>query len=280
MECNGVDAAVLAAYNAGIEQGRLRGGLGLLEAARTRELLLEFLPPPPAVVYDVGGGYGEYAWWLAARGYQAHLFDLADKNIELAAALAAEYPGTRLAGCAVADARRIDRPDHSADAVLLMGPLYHLTARADRLAALRESRRLLRPGGRLFAAAITPFATLLWAVAVYRQRGRLLEEPAFLDMVRRELDDGQHIPPPQSSYRGIGRSFFHRPNELRQELAEAGFSGCDLRGVVGAGWLAPDLDDAWREPAARKALLDSVRLLETQPEVLGLSTHLLAIAEA
>ena len=64
-----IDATVLAGYNAGIERNRLREGIGLIEFERTKEILLEKLPPPPAVIYDIGGAYGEYAWWLASLGY-------------------------------------------------------------------------------------------------------------------------------------------------------------------------------------------------------------------
>ena len=92
---------VLAGYNAGRERGRLRTDLGLSEFARTKELLLEHLPKPPAVIYDIGGAYGEYAWWLASLGYEVHLFDLSETNIRMSAELADEYPGTALAapGC-------------------------------------------------------------------------------------------------------------------------------------------------------------------------------------
>ena len=65
-------------------------------------------------------------------------------------------PGIRTA---VSDARSLDLPDGSADAVLLLGPLYHLASRADRIAAIREAARVLRPGGALFAAAISRWAT-------------------------------------------------------------------------------------------------------------------------
>ena len=118
-----IDANVLAGYNAGVERGRLHADLGLIEFERTKELLMEFLPKPPAVVYDVGGGYGEYAWFLAALGYDVHLFDIAEKNIEMSRELAAEHAGCALAAAEVADARSIPRPDGSADAVLFMGPM-------------------------------------------------------------------------------------------------------------------------------------------------------------
>jgi len=273
-----MDGDALAAYEAGIEWGRLRAGLGLIEFARTRELLRALLPGAPAVVCDIGGGYGEYAYYLASLGYTAHLFDLAARNIELAGALADSFAGVTLASAQVADARSIPMPDASADAVLLMGPLYHLTDRQERLRALRESLRLLRPGGTIFCSALTRYATTLWAMTSYGAGNRLLEDEAFMGMLMRELTDGQHIQPEGGAYTGFKRAFFHLPEELRGELTEAGFAQADVRGVIGCGWLAPDIDAAWKNERARQAILRIVRATDRDESVLGLSTHLLAIA--
>lgn len=274
-----IDKDVLAGYNAGIERGRLHTGIGLIELERTKELLLEHLPAPPAVLYDIGGGYGEYAWWLASRGYDVHLFDLAETNIRLSADLAAAYPGASLCAAEVCDARSIDRPDESADAILLMGPLYHIPEKAERIAAVRESLRLLKPGGRLFTAAITPYATMLWATTVFGRDNRLLAEEAFLHMVEHELETGEHIRPTgNTAYRGIGRSHFHTADALRVELEAGGFADNTVHGVVGAAWLAPDLDTLWADPASREALLRTVRLLDGRADILGLSTHLLCVS--
>ena len=152
-----IDKTVLADYDAGIEFGRLRSGVGRIEFDYTKELLLKNLPKPPAVIYDIGGAYGEYSWWLASLGYEVHLFDLSEKNIMMSEMLRDEYPGTELASREVCDARSVPRKDATADAVLLMGPLYHILDREDRLTAIRESRRLLKPEGLLFAGALTPF---------------------------------------------------------------------------------------------------------------------------
>lgn len=137
-----IDTAVLARYNNGIERNRLRAGIGLIEFERTKEILLEKLPAPPAVIYDIGGAYGEYSWWLASLGYEVHLFDLSETNIKISKELATEYPGVELKSALVCDARSVPRPDKSADAILLMGPLYSITEYDERLLAIKESGRL------------------------------------------------------------------------------------------------------------------------------------------
>lgn len=128
-----------------------------LELLRTRELLQRQLPSPPAVVLDVGGGTGGHAAWLAGRVYRVHLVDLVPEHVRAAA----EYG---LVTAEVGDARRLTQTDASVDAVLLLGPLYHLVGRAERIVALAEARRVLRSGGVLLAAAIGRFMAVLdWA---------------------------------------------------------------------------------------------------------------------
>lgn len=277
---NLIDKDTLAGYNAGMERGRLHKGLGLIEFARTKELLLEHLPTPPAVIYDIGGAYGEYSWWLASLGYEVHLFDLSETNICMSSELSAEYPGIALAAAEVADARNISRPDASADVVLLMGPLYSIEEKAERITAIKESLRLLKPNGKLFTAAITPYATMLWATTVFGVENHLLAEEAFMNMVKHELITGEHIRPSKNTeYHGhLVRAHFHSPTELREELAAAGCCTNTVYGVVGAAWLAPNLDALWEDPVSREALMRSVRLLDGHEDIFGLSTHLLCIS--
>ena len=273
-----IDADVLRSYNLGVEKDRLRTDSGLIEFARTCEILQEKLPPPPAVIYDIGGGYGEYAWWLADKGYQVYLYDISEKNIDMAERLAAEYPGYALAAREVADARSVRRPDASADAVLLFGPLYHIVEYDERQNALKECFRLLKPNGLLFSAAITRYATTLWAITTYGLKNELLGDADFIEMITRELADGQHIKKPDTKYKGMGRSFFTLPDELKCELSAAKFWDVDIRGVVGPAWLTPNLDEQWKNEARRENILRIVRLLEKEAPILGVSTHLLAIA--
>jgi ubiquinone/menaquinone biosynthesis C-methylase UbiE len=264
--------AIAEHYASGYEADRLRQGAGQLDRERTRELMIRLLPAAPATVLDVGGGPGGHACWLAARGYRVHLVDITPLHVQMARQASSRQPGAPLAGAEVGDARALSWADGSADAVLLFGPLYHLTGRADRLRALREAHRVLRPGGVLLAAAISRFASALDGLC----RG-FLKDPQFADIVRRDLVDGQHQNPTgKPEY--FMETFFHHPDELRQEVDEAGFAAADLYGVEGPCWLLSDFDAWWNNDTQRKRLLEIARALETEPALLGVSAHLIAAA--
>jgi SAM-dependent methyltransferase len=149
-------AEIIDYYQGEFEDTRLQTGWGPLELARTQELILRRLPLPPRVILDIGGGGGVYSHWLASQGYTVHLLDLVPSHVEWARRLCPP-----ISSAEVGDARSLPHADASIDDVLLLGPLYHFTERADRLRALTEVRRVLRPGGYVFAAAICRFASLL-----------------------------------------------------------------------------------------------------------------------
>jgi SAM-dependent methyltransferase len=93
---------------------------GELEFLRTQELLRRHLPAAPAAVLDVGGGPGVHARWLVSDGYAVHLVDLVERHLQQALVSS---------GCTaeLGDARALEAENGSYDAVLLLGPLYHLT---------------------------------------------------------------------------------------------------------------------------------------------------------
>ena len=277
-----IDTTVLAGYNAGIERNRLRAGIGLIEFERTKEILLEELPKPPAVIYDIGGGYGEYAWWLSSLGYEVHLFDLAETNIKMSGELAGEYPNIRLKSAMVCDARSVPRPDKSADAILFMGPLYSITEYDERILAVRESCRLLKNDGVLFSAALTPYSVLIPRIATYHKddakKKDELDDPAVIEIIERALTDGCYINPERKIARGLGSSHLHTAKALKEELRRGGFSLSTVHGVMGGAWLAPNLDELLEKEETRNVLLKTVRMLDTHEEIIGLSGHLLAVS--
>ena len=268
-----VERDILSYYERYDEQGRLGRGLGALEFARMRDLIGRFLAPPPGVVLDVGGGPGRYACWLAARGYQVHLIDAAPGLVEQARTASAAQPGCPLASAAVGDARSLPYGSGSADAVLLMGPLYHLPEREQRLAALREAHRALKPGGVLVAKAINRLASLLDGIC----RG-FIDDPEFVDIIRRDLADGQHRGVPGTT-RYFTTAFFHRPDQLAAEVRESGFRRKGLFTVQGPAQFAPDLDARMADPARRTQLLHLIRQVEQEDTLLGAAAHIACIAE-
>ncbi|HEV8700271.1 MAG TPA: class I SAM-dependent methyltransferase [Candidatus Polarisedimenticolia bacterium] len=267
------DAEEIAAYYArGLERDRLAGGPGALECARTQALLERYLPPSPSVVADVGGGPGRYAVWLAERGYHVHLVDPVPLHVDQARIAARDRPGAALASAEVGDARALPLPDGIADAVLLLGPLYHLAERAERLQALAEARRACRQGGVVVAAAISRFASTLDGL-----RGGFLEDPTFAAVAAGDRRDGRHRNPTRDpAY--FTTAYFHLPEELAAECAAAGLVHEATLAVEGPGWLLPDLDARLADGRRRAVLLAALAALEAEPTLAGVSAHLIAVA--
>jgi SAM-dependent methyltransferase len=253
-----------------IDEGRrITEGLGQLELFRTQEVLTRYLPAEPSSILDIGGATGVHASWLASRGHSVHVVDLMAHHVEAAARLEGE-PGRITAEAG--DARRLPVADQAFDAALLLGPLYHLTEREDRLRAWAEARRAVRAGGYVFAAAISRFASLFDGLA----RGFLFD-PAFREIAEGDLRDGQHRNPNDAPH-WFTTAYFHHPDEFRQEADAAGLDVVAVLGVEGlAGWL-PQLDERWATPEGREAILFSAARTESEPSLSGLSAHLIAVA--
>jgi len=258
-------------YLQGRESERLSGEHGELELLRTQAILARNLPRAPAAILDIGGAAGIHAFPLAEQGYQVHLID----PVELHLAQARSYEATSgitLASIGRGDARRLEIPTGSADAVLLLGPLYHLIEQSDRLQALREARRVLAPGGVLFAAAISRFASLIDGLS-----SGFFRDAEFRKIVAADLASGQHRNPTNNpAY--FTTAYFHRPEELAAEVRDAGFADVQILAVEGPAWSAALVREALGEPAQRKSLIDFLALIEGEPSVLGASAHLMAVA--
>ncbi len=263
----------LAHYEQGQEAQRLQQGLGQLELIRTQELLNRHLPPPPAVIFDVGGGAGVYACWLAQQGYEVHLIDVVPLHVEQALQASQAQPDHPLASATVGDARQLDRADASVDAVLLLGPLYHLIARRDRINALQEAHRISKPNGLVFAAGISRFASTLDGLF-----SGYLADPAFVEIVQQDLLDGQHRNPPNHpAY--FTTAFLHHPEELKAEVQESSWIDTTIFVIEGPGWLLQNFEVHWHDSDRRNRLLQAIRWLETESSILGMSAHLMAIAK-
>lgn len=233
---------------------------GRLEFRRTQQLLRRLLPPPPAAILDVGGGTGIHARWLADDGYDVHLFDPVPEHVTKAR----KHAGFT---ADVGDARALPVADKSVDAVLLLGPLYHLIEATDRRKALAEAVRVLRPGGLVMAAAISRYAALLELAGL----GELNDDT--VSEVARSIETGIN----RDDAASFTSAYFHRPDELFRELSEAGL--CDVRVLGIEGPSTPALVNTAMEHQDR-ALDSAVRcalLVEADPALTSASPHLLAL---
>ncbi len=196
------------------------------EFAVTLRALEDHLPPPPAAILDCGGGPGRYAIDLTRRGYHVTLFDLSPELLTLARERATEA-GVTLAGFEEGTAIDLGRFDDGAfDAVLLMGPLYHLLDETERRQALAEARRVVKPGGPVFAAFIARYAGHIDAAARYPERAA--ETP---DVGLRIATTGR-LPPRDDGSVGFVAYFAH-PDEIEPLCRAAGLEPVEVLGVEG-----------------------------------------------
>jgi ubiquinone/menaquinone biosynthesis C-methylase UbiE len=149
----GLDDRVVRRYEVTNEDARLWvPGKGDLIRLRTWDIFNRYLPPRGRSV-DVGGGPRTHAAHLGERGYDVTLVDpvqIHDEAARRRAGLGQDWTFVVHLG----DAAELPIADGSCDAVLLMGPLYHLIEANDRHTALKEAQRVLRPGGAILAEVI------------------------------------------------------------------------------------------------------------------------------
>jgi SAM-dependent methyltransferase len=264
-----IDERIVSRYENSDEDTRLWGSPnGTLVRLRTWDILERVLPPA-CTLLDVGGGPGAHAAELARRGHRVTLIDPIERHLQRARERSDAQPDAPFrVRAGVAGELEVD--DASVDAVLLLGPLYHLLERPDRVAALAEARRVLRPGGVLAGEVISRNGWLLDA-----SLKRRLGEPGMWARIEHSLATGQSQPDGNALEPSDFWAYFHAPGELAGEMVEAGLETPDLYGVEGFAWLLPELE---ARMAAPDDLLRALRLCESDETMLGVSGHVIGVA--
>ena len=268
-DSNDVQRAVQNLYRSAPEREWQRMERHRTEFAVTLRALDAHLPPAPARVLDCGGGPGRYAITLAQRGYDVTLFDLSSELLAMAREKADEA-GVTLRGFEQGTATDLSRyADDSFDAVLLMGPLYHLLDEADRKQALAEAYRVVKPGGPVFAAFITRYAGHRDAAAHYPER-------AF-----EEAQDYHHIAqtgllPPRADGAVAFTAYFVHPTEVAPLCRSVGLDVETVLGVEGVVSMHEELINAL-EGAAWEFWVDVNYDIAHDPVIHGGVEHMLAV---
>ncbi|MEP7105063.1 MAG: methyltransferase domain-containing protein [Chloroflexota bacterium] len=231
----------------------------------------EELLPAEARVLDLGGGPGRWTIWLARRGHRVVLADLSPRLLEIAGR-ELEAAGVEAEAVIQVDARDLGCfQDGEFDAVLALGPFYHLLAADERNAAARETRRVLRSGGLLLATVMLRYS---WALGLLLEGGaeRLLAASEVLEQGTYELAGAPNFTD----------AYLHRPAEVAPFFESVGFE--TLRVIASQGILdlvqerLADLRE--RDEAAYQGLIEIAYAAAGDPSVLGLSGHLLYAGRA
>ena len=249
------------------EKNRLvSSGSGRLEYMMSMSLLKRFLPGKGTLL-DLGGGAGAYSFPLAAEGYQVFLADLSEELIRQAEEQNAETE-TPVA-CHVVNAIDLSLyGDGQFDAVLLMGPLYHLLEASERDRCLSEVSRVLKPGGVVFATFIPYLSGSIGVV------DRIFGHPDQVnaDNLKEVFRSGRFS---NLSAAGFQEGYYPAPEEIEELFRAHGFDKQMIRSVRGFGWGREDLLFRMREkdPALFETVISMLNETAEHKAVVDMCGH-------
>lgn len=222
-----------------------------------------------SAVIDIGAGPGRYAEHLLRhKDCRVGLLDLSAASLDrfrerMEPALAERVLFAR-AGCAT-DLAGV--PNESFDAALLLGPLYHLREESERRAAVDEARRVLQPGGYLFAAFLSPYPLL---VRLLERDPDLLGDPGLIG----QLAHGGAVEAPTVSR--LVEQYRCWPAQARALMEQAGFRTLRMRSLEGVGALSEaEQRSALTTPQRKQGWFDLLRQTCDNPDLLGATIHFL-----
>jgi SAM-dependent methyltransferase len=215
----------------------------------------------------VGGGL--YSEFLARKGCRLHLVDVSARLLEAAAErLRATGMGAAIAGASRESATCLaSLATGGFDAVLLLGPLYHLCAPDARRQAVAEAARILKPGGWLFAAGINRLSYL--RDLLRESPGSICERWAFHQRYLRDGNlDPEHAPPIGFAHLTTVAGFRALFANSFEEVALVGVESFSTAGQTRLNDLPAQEAEAW---------LDLIEATGQSAEGLGHSDHFLYV---
>ena len=256
-------------YNAGWDTEANRLKRRQLEADITWRYLNLYLPPHGRLL-EVGFGTGSYTFPLARRGYQITAVDLADEYVTRCKASAEERDLSDQIDFRTGDARKLDGiPRGKFEAVLLMGPLYHLLLETDRTAALRSAYDCLKPGGVIFSALISRFGNF----------GNLIKKnPSWIENQDEVWSLVRHGHRPADAPRGGFRGYFVQLDEIAPMHESVGFRTLKIAGIEPA--ISAD-DESYNtlEGKQRDLWLDLLFEISAEQSIVASSRHILYVGQ-
>jgi S-adenosylmethionine-dependent methyltransferase len=255
-------------YDASAEKEGRRLEVHQLERDMTWHYLDKYLPRQGKIL-EIGAATGAYTVMLAKRGYPVTAVDFAPSLLEVCRKRAkAEGVGGKVT-CITADGRDLSPVTASDyDAVLMMGPFYHLVLEADRRQALAEATCKLKKGGVIFSTFISRFGIWNDIIQNYPQQ---IEWPGWFEPMF--VKGSQDIP---EEFRGKAfRGYFAATEEITPFHEKMGFKTLALAGIETAG-VRDELYNAL-QGKKRQLWLDFLFKISTEKSIIGASNHLLYV---
>lgn len=246
-----------------------------MEFSITKRVLHDYLPSAPASIADIGGGPGKYAIYLTKHGYEITLVDIVKENIAYAKIKAREA-NVRLYNTITANAANLNMlPNCIFDAVLLMGPLYHLVSVKEQKIVLAEANRILRPEGVIIVSFISFYERLRF-LAKYEPAYLALHKSQIYKLLKTGILRGSTKL--ANGMESFTTAYFTHPKDINKLMEDNGFSFQALHGVEVITGNPYDettkLDDVkWKD------WVDVSYWLSTDPYLLGASDHLLYVGK-
>ncbi|MBQ9300370.1 MAG: class I SAM-dependent methyltransferase [Clostridia bacterium] len=249
-------------YNMRDENARLISRHGSVEYLTTMRYIDKYVKPRSRIL-EVGAGTGRYSIALSRAGHHVTAVELLQHNIEVFKAQLNESDHIDIFQGNAMDLSRF--ADERFDAVLVLGPLYHLYSEGDKRAVLSEAKRMLKAGGTLFAAYCMNEATLIQFC--FKGDGQNM-----LDCLEKHMltADYKCISTPADVFEMVRVEDLDRLNALcglkREKLVATDLFTQYIRERV----------DAWRDEVFEAYLKYHFSICE-RPELLGVSNHVLDI---
>jgi ubiquinone/menaquinone biosynthesis C-methylase UbiE len=257
-------------YSKGGEIDRLYQPNFIVEGIRTKQIIERYLDHPNMHILDIGGGAGHYAFWLQQKGHRVTLIDISPEHIEAVKA-EGQKTGLHLEKAEEGNATDLQFNSDKFDLVLMLGPLYHLTEKSARIQAIKEAGRVLKPGCTLIIAIISRYASLIDGF-----NRDLINDDEFFEVVHNDLATGIHENPTNNP-QYFTTAYFHKTQELAEEIHESGLKLEKLIAVESFGWFIKDIDQKVKDESYLRKLLGTISAVESNPDLLAISPHIAAV---
>lgn len=249
-------------YNLYDEDGRLSSKHGKVEFITTMKYIHDYVKPG-AKVLEVGAGTGRYSIALSREGYQVQAMELIEHNIEVFKSKLTDNEHIDIKQGNALDLSVYD--NNYFDAILILGPMYHLYNEEDKVQVLNEAKRILKKDGYIFVAYCMNEPTIIqWAFA---DDGNNMLESLSNNML---TDDFACISKPADLFELVRVEDIERLSE-KCELTRIKFIGTDMF----SNYIKERIEE-WSDEVYEIYLKYHFSICE-RSDVIGLSNHTLDI---